>query len=39
MSNSWKHDRAKEQIDLRIKELEKVEIVDYTRNMLLVLCH
>jgi class 3 adenylate cyclase len=33
MSNSWKHDRAKEQIDLRIKEVEKVEIVDYTRDM------
>jgi hypothetical protein len=35
MSNSWKHDRAKEQIDLRIKEVDKVEIVDYTRDMLL----
>ncbi|HEX8164567.1 MAG TPA: adenylate/guanylate cyclase domain-containing protein [Beijerinckiaceae bacterium] len=33
MGNSWKYDRAKEQIDTRIKEVETVEIVDYTRDM------
>jgi class 3 adenylate cyclase len=30
---SWNFDRAKAQIDARIKDVETVEIVDYTRDM------
>jgi class 3 adenylate cyclase len=32
MGNSWKHDRAKAKIDTRYKEVETVNIVDYTRD-------
>ncbi len=32
MSHTWKHDRAAEQIDKRIKDVETVEIVDYVRD-------
>jgi class 3 adenylate cyclase len=29
---NWKHDRAKKQIEARYDEVEKVEVVDYTRD-------
>lgn len=32
MSHTWKHDRAAEQIDKRIKDVETVEIVEYVRD-------
>ncbi len=32
MANSWKHDRAKTAIDARIKDVENVTVVDYTRT-------
>lgn len=32
MANSWKHDRAKTAIDARIKDVENVKVVDYTRT-------
>lgn len=32
MANSWKYDRAKTAIDARIKDVEDVTVVDYTRN-------
>lgn len=32
MSHTWKHDRAAEQIDKRIKDIETVEIADYVRE-------
>lgn len=32
MANSWKHDRAKTAIDARIKDIENVTVVDYTRT-------
>ncbi|RWM12852.1 MAG: transcriptional regulator [Mesorhizobium sp.] len=32
MSNNWKHDRAKDAIDARIKEVESVTVVDYKRD-------
>jgi len=32
MVNLWKHDRAKDAIDARIKEVENVAVVDYTRD-------
>jgi class 3 adenylate cyclase len=32
MVNAWKHDRAKAAIDARIKDVEKVTVVDYTRD-------
>ncbi len=32
MGNSWKHDRAKTAIDARIKDVEHVTVVDYTRT-------
>lgn len=35
MANTWKHDRAKTAIDARIKDLENVTVVDYTRTTLL----
>lgn len=33
MSNSWKHDRAKDAISKRYDDVESVEIVDYKRDM------
>ncbi|MDR7141829.1 adenylate/guanylate cyclase domain-containing protein [Rhizobium sp. BE258] len=32
MANEWKHDRAKAAIDARIKDVETVTVVDYTRD-------
>ncbi|TGU93161.1 transcriptional regulator [Mesorhizobium sp. M00.F.Ca.ET.151.01.1.1] len=32
MSNNWKHDRAKDAIDARIKEVDSVTVVDYKRD-------
>lgn len=32
MANAWKHDRAKAAIDARIKDVETVTVVDYTRD-------
>ena len=32
MANAWKHDRAKTAIDARIKDVENVTVVDYTRT-------
>lgn len=32
MSKLWKYDRAKSAIDARIKDVEKVDVVDYTRD-------
>ncbi|MDX3924757.1 MAG: adenylate/guanylate cyclase domain-containing protein [Shinella sp.] len=32
MANTWKHDRAKTAIDARIKDVENVTVVDYTRT-------
>lgn len=32
MPNTWKHDRAKAAIDARIKDVETVMVVDYTRD-------
>jgi class 3 adenylate cyclase len=32
MSNNWKYDRAKDAIDARIKDVETVTVVDYTRD-------
>lgn len=32
MANSWKYDRAKTAIDARIKDVENVAVVDYTRT-------
>ncbi|WP_241974765.1 adenylate/guanylate cyclase domain-containing protein [Paraburkholderia sp. BL17N1] len=32
MSHTWKHDRAAENIDKRIKDVESVKIVDYVRD-------
>lgn len=32
MPNTWKHDRAKVAIDARIKDVETVTVVDYTRD-------
>lgn len=32
MANSWKHDRAKTAIDARIKDVENVTVVNYTRT-------
>ncbi|KGD99625.1 transcriptional regulator [Rhizobium sp. YS-1r] len=32
MANAWKHDRAKAAIDARIKDVEKVTVIDYARD-------
>ncbi|MBP1881628.1 hypothetical protein J2Z84_004970 [Agrobacterium rubi] len=32
MANTWKHDRAKAAIDARIKDVETVTVLDYTRD-------
>lgn len=36
MANTWQHDRAKTAIDKRIKDVESVTVVDYTRSTSLV---
>ena len=32
LSSSWKYERAKNAIDARIKDVETVTVVDYTRD-------